>query len=91
MIRNLLANTIIPVLYAYGLEHASGSLKEKALYWLESIEPEDNSITRGMVDAGFMNGHARDSQALVQLKRNYCDQRLCLHCAVGHGLLSAAQ
>ena len=90
MIRNLLANTIIPVLYAYGLEHASCSLKQKALQWFESIEAEDNSITRGMVNAGFENQHALHSQALVHLKRNYCDQRLCLQCAVGHGLLAAS-
>ena len=87
MIDNIIINTIVPVLFAYGNNHDENKYKQKALDWLESIDAETNSITRGFYKLGVKSRTAYDSQALVELKTQYCDSKRCLECAVGNYLL----
>ena len=90
MVNNIIINTVVPVLYAFGLHHSDVQLKEKAVAWLEKISPEKNRITEGFEHLNFTNKNAFDSQALIQLKNEYCNKKLCLHCAVGNALLKRA-
>lgn len=87
MIENILINTVVPVLFAYGLYQNDIILKEKALKWLEEIAPEKNSITKGFEALGFENKNAADSQAFLHLKKEYCDNKRCLECAIGNAIL----
>jgi Protein of unknown function (DUF2851) len=87
MLNNIFINTVAPVLFAYGLYHNEQPVKDKALKWLEETGAEKNSITRGWQELGIANGNAFDSQALVELKTQYCDKKKCLDCAVGNALL----
>ncbi len=87
MINNILINTIIPVLFAYGVHHDEKSYREKAINWLENISAEKNSITKGFELLNFSNKKAFDSQSLIQLKNEYCDKKLCLNCSIGNSLL----
>ncbi|MEP6582971.1 MAG: DUF2851 family protein [Ginsengibacter sp.] len=87
MIDNLIINTVVPVLFAYGIHHDEKEYKERAISWLEDISSEKNSITRRFESFNFYNRNAFDSQSLLQLKNEYCDKKLCLHCAVGNSLL----
>ena len=87
MIDNIIINTIVPVLFAYGNYHDENRYKQKALDWLELIEAETNSITRGFHKLGITCRTAFDSQALIELKTQYCDCKRCLECAVGNFLL----
>ncbi len=87
MVNNIIINTVVPVIYAYGVHQSDAQLKEKAVAWLEKISPEKNKITLGFERLNFTNKNAFDSQALIQLKNEYCNKRLCLHCAVGNALL----
>ncbi|MEO5945136.1 MAG: DUF2851 family protein, partial [Ferruginibacter sp.] len=89
MIQNILINTVIPVLYAYGLFNKNEILKSKALQWLEKTSAEKNNITKGFQSLGIENKNAFDSQALIRLKNEYCDHRLCLQCAIGNKILNA--
>ncbi|MFL5809830.1 MAG: DUF2851 family protein, partial [Flavisolibacter sp.] len=84
---NLVINTIVPLLFAYGLYRREENFKDKAIDWLRALTAESNAITRGYVDLGFLNRTAFDSQALIELKTQYCDQKHCLKCAVGNQLL----
>ena len=54
---------------------------------LDEISEENNSITNGFKILGIENKNAFDSQALIQLKNDYCNQKRCLECAVGNKLL----
>jgi Protein of unknown function (DUF2851) len=90
MIDNIIINSVVPVLFAYGNYHAEGKYKLKALEWLESTEPENNSITRGFELLGIENKNAYDSQAIIELKTHYCDVKRCLECSVGNFLLKAS-
>jgi len=87
MTENILINTVVPVLFAYGHYFRENKYKEKALEWLEAISAEKNNITKVFSDAGIAIPSAFDSQALIQLKNNYCNQKRCLECAVGNNIM----
>ncbi|MEO6668047.1 MAG: DUF2851 family protein [Ferruginibacter sp.] len=87
MIRNILINTVIPMLYAYGYFNNKESFKTKALNWMEQLSPEKNNITKGFETLNIKNKSAFDSQALIHLKHEYCDHKRCLECAIGNNIL----
>lgn len=87
MIDNIIINTIIPVLFTYGLHHNEQLYKDRAIKWLEEISSEKNNITSGFEKLNFSNKNAFDSQSFIQLKNEYCNKKLCLQCAVGNSLL----
>ena len=87
MIENIIINTIIPVLFAYGLLHKENQYKQKALKWMEELGAEKNSITSKFKGLSIGNSNAFESQALIELKTQYCDNKRCLDCAVGNALL----
>ncbi len=87
MINNILINTVVPVLFAYGLHYNEQAYKDKALKWLEDISAEKNRITKGFEALHVSNKNAFDSQALIELKNEYCDKKRCLECAVGNSIL----
>jgi len=89
MANNIIINTVIPVLFAYGNYHSEQKYKDKALQWLEEIEAENNSITNGFQKIGIENKNGFDSQALIELKNEYCYKRRCLDCAVGNAILKS--
>lgn len=83
--RNLIViNTIIPLLYAYGVTHGNEQYKERALLLFDSIKAENNYIIRQWNDLGIKTDSAANSQALIQLKKEYCDKKRCLHCRFGY-------
>ena len=79
----LLINTVAPVLFAYGRERMEEGLCERAFGLLESTRAEHNFITRSWASAGIKAENAADSQALIHLKKNYCDRKDCLRCRFG--------
>ena len=87
MVNNILINTVVPIVFSYGLHHNEELYKEKAISWLEEIPPEKNTITSGFEEIGYSNKSAFDSQALIQLKNHYCNNKLCLECSIGNSLL----
>ncbi len=87
MIQNVIVNTVLPFLYAYGWYNNTEHYKEKAVLWATQLLPEQNTITKGFSDLGISNKSAFDSQALIQLKNKYCNHKRCLDCAVGNSIL----
>jgi Protein of unknown function (DUF2851) len=87
MIDNIIINTVVPVLFAYGNYHKEQSYKDQALRLLEQITAETNSITKGFSKLAIQSKYAFDSQALTELKNNYCNKKRCLDCSVGNALL----
>lgn len=83
----LLINTVVPILFAYGQRNKQPEYCERAIRLLESIPPEANSIVSAFCQAGIRVHHAGDSQALIQLKREYCEKKKCLYCRIGFRFL----
>ncbi len=88
MTENILINTVIPLVYAYGSFLDEATMKQKAVQWSMEIKAEQNSILSGFESLGIANKTAYDSQALLHLKNVFCDQKRCLDCAIGNKLIS---
>lgn len=80
-------NTIGPLLYAYGQRHGDEDQMEQATMLLESLPAENNYIIRQWRGCGLQVTSAADGQALIQLKREYCDRYDCLRCQFGYEYL----
>lgn len=83
----ILINTVAPILFLYGKSIDSEIHSERALRFLEILKPEKNSITKHFEKLKMPLKNAADSQAIIQLKREYCEPRKCLFCRIGHQLL----
>lgn len=79
----IIINTVAPLLFTYGQQHMDDARCERAFALLESVPAERNFITRSWAKAGLTAANASDSQALIQLKREYCDPKDCLRCRFG--------
>ena len=87
----LLINAVLPVLYTYGKLKDDSFFKEQAVNFLDNMPPERNSILREWKSAGIEATSAFYSQALLQLRNEYCKNRLCLYCRIGCKLISAGK
>ena len=83
----IVINTVVPFLYAYGLHRTDERMCDRAGRFLEELKAENNHIIRSWGDAGLPVGSAADSQALIQLRKEYCDKRKCLFCRFGYEYL----
>lgn len=83
----IVINTVIPFLYTYGLHKADEMLCERATRFLEALKAENNYVTRLWSGAGLPVYTAADSQALLQLQKEYCEKKDCLRCRFGYEYL----
>lgn len=88
--RLVLINTVAPLLYAYGSSVGEERWTDKALSLLEQLPAEDNRILRVWRECGVRVSSAADSQALIQLKQQYCDRLDCLRCQFGYAYLRSS-
>ena len=79
----LMINTAIPMLFAYGKHKSDEAICDRAFDLLEQLKAENNYITRLWQQCGLTAQNAGDSQALIQLKKEYCDKKDCLRCRIG--------
>lgn len=86
----ILINTVAPLYYAYGEITGNYDHIDRAIALLESLRPEKNSIVASFAMAGLKSDDALTTQALIQLKHEYCDARKCMYCKIGHRLLATA-
>lgn len=80
---SLAVNAVVPVLYAVGCLRADDAMCERAFEILRALPPERNSIVTLFERAGIRCDDAYTSQALIQLRRVYCEQRKCFFCRIG--------
>ncbi len=82
----ILINTIIPVRFAYEQSLQKESSQE-ILDLIEAMQPEKNIVIDKFATIGISAKNAFQTQALLQLKKEYCEAKKCLQCAVGIHLL----
>lgn len=83
----LIINTIVPFRFAYSRYQKKNSdtvLKDLMF----SIKPEQNTIIERFDKLGRKSVNAFDTQALLHLKKQYCDLKRCMECKVGKSLLN---
>ena len=86
----IIINTLVPFFFAYGRLRGKPRVEQKALEWLSELPPEKNRVIKNweLVLPDFDISSAAESQALVHLKRHYCDHHKCLRCRIGHRIIA---
>lgn len=82
----LIINTILPFRFAYA-QSIGRDNSEEIIEMLAQIAPEKNSIIDKFKSFAIESKSAYDTQALLQLKNEYCTHKKCMQCAVGLELL----
>lgn len=82
----LLINTIIPIQFAYNRSQGKDN-SEQLIDLLSSLPSEKNTIIDKFNSFQIKSDNAFQSQALLQLKNEYCNKKRCLECAIGIELL----
>lgn len=78
----LIINAILPLKLVY-LKNQGKPFQEEILFISQQLKSEKNSIITNYSKLGLASNNAMDSQALIELKNNYCTKKQCLHCAIG--------
>lgn len=86
----LIINAVIPMLYAWGQHCKDQDLIDQATDYLFELKPENNMLVRMFTDKMIKCPDAFTSQGIIQLRKNYCEQRQCLNCRIGHRILTTA-
>lgn len=82
----LVINTIIPLRFAYARSQQK-EITQELIDLAILISAEKNAILEKFYFFGVNSQNAYESQSLLQLKKNYCDNKKCLDCAIGHFIL----
>lgn len=87
MIRNILINAVAPFLFVSAQRDGKPDMQDKALSLLQQLEAESNVKVNAFAAYGLRVHNAAESQALIELKTNYCDHKKCLICNIGANIL----
>lgn len=83
----LIINAIIPLKFLY--QKSRGEVDVASfLKVLSDIKPEKNSVISKFSEIKIASKSAFETQALLELKNNYCATKRCLECAIGKVVLN---
>jgi len=82
----LILNTIIPIKFMYAKSIGEDNFEE-LLQLYRVLKPENNSVVGKFKDLKVVVVSSADTQSLIELKTQYCNQHKCLHCEIGNKLL----
>jgi hypothetical protein len=82
----VLINTIIPLKFMHQKQRENFDF-EPILALIRHIKSEKNAIITKFEQLEIISNNALDSQALIELKNNYCNKQKCLQCQIGSRIL----
>lgn len=85
---SIIINLIVPMLFLYGKELDEQEYCDASINLLESLNPESNAIMDHWKALGITPENAKESQALLELKNNYCTYKQCLQCQIGYKIIT---
>lgn len=86
-VMSLIINVVTPLKMVWGLTQDLPHIADEAIDMLHKIPPEDNRLTRQFAGTQIDNDCAFISQALIQLRRAYCETSDCLRCRIARHAL----
>ncbi len=86
-IETIIINTVSPILFLYGKMNDSEIHCDRSIAFLEKLSPEKNGIVSFFNALKIETKNAAQTQALLQLKNEYCNNKKCLSCAFGNHIL----
>src|SRR5690554_4050404 len=84
----LIINTVLPIKFCYGVGQGQDA-SEEILKIASEIPSERNGIVDKFNTLKNISKSAYQSQALLQLKGEYCDKNRCLQCAIGNAIVGS--
>jgi hypothetical protein len=84
---SVIINCIIPFIFIRGVRVGDQAIIGTSIDLLGQLAAEDNTVIRSWRSLGVPCENALASQALLELKNQYCDRKNCLYCPVGNDLL----
>ncbi len=88
---HILINAVVPFVYFQGKHQNNAGLLTKATNILKILRPEKNTIISSYKKLGLKVSNACESQALLELHKNWCLAKKCLSCEVGKYVLQNAE
>ncbi|MDR6301187.1 DUF2851 family protein [Mesonia maritima] len=83
----VIINTLVPLKFCYQ-KYIGKNNSEELVELMRELPAEKNSVIKKFNSLRKKTAtNALESQALLQLKPNYCDKNRCLHCKLGLSLL----
>lgn len=86
LIDRIIINVILPIKYVYAKQRGA-DVSEILLDWLCQLPAEKNTVIREFSKLGLKAENAFESQAYLELKRHFCNEKKCLNCALGLQIL----
>lgn len=83
----LIINTVVPLKFSYA-KYQGKSIDNELIAIIGGVALEKNNIIKGFSNLKPIFKSAFQSQALLELKNEYCSKNKCLQCAVGSALLN---
>ena len=83
----ILINVVLPFRYLLATQKRNIPAQLKVMEYFTTIKAERHQITKRWQQLGIVAENAFDTQALLHLKKNYCEQKRCLNCAIGRAIL----
>ena len=84
----ILINTVVPFIFLYGKQKQISEHQDKALELLREIDGDKNAIIHKWKALGLTVSSAYNTQALLELKNEYCNHKKCLSCGIGNRILN---
>lgn len=84
----LIINTVLPIKFSYARQQGK-DISDEILRIASDIPSEENIIIKKFNELKPISKTSFHSQALLELKNEYCDKHRCLQCAVGNSILGA--
>ena len=89
-IHSLIINVVVPFLYSVGKTEVNGFTLKRARELLIDLEAESNQIIKNWHKFGLKPVNAFESQALIQLHHNFCEQKRCMDCMIGTTIMTGS-
>ena len=87
----IIINGFVPFIWWYSIKINDLTLNEKCLEILEILNSEKNSIIKKWANIGVECKKAIDSQALLEIYNQFCNNKRCLSCSVGNKILNVGE
>jgi len=88
MTESIIINSVVPLVLLFGKMMDEDDKISHAIDLLSSLPSEKNSIIRKWRKLNINANNAAESQALIQLYKDYCNNRRCLSCRIGFSVLN---
>lgn len=86
LIERMIINVVLPIKYVY-FKQRGKDLSDEIIEAFRNLPPEKNTTIQGFSDLGLKAENSFESQAYLELKKHFCNEKKCLNCALGLQLL----